>query len=420
MANYEKMRKAELIRALKAKRKRPAGELERVVHELEVHQEELELQNIELRQTHQLLEESRDRYAQLYDFSPGGHLSLDDAGCIRELNLAAAALLGAERARLIGKPLINYVEPADRKRLLSHLHECQNGRPETRVNTELKLATANGLRDVELTSVKPDGGEGHALVYRTAITDITERKEAAAAQELAHQRLREFGAYLESVREEERTRIARGIHDELGALLLAIKLDLDVCRKQRATASAPCATGELEEIMQRVDAAIESVRRIATDLRPSILDNVGVLAAVEWQAQDVERRTGIKCEVVSDPDQDELDLDPERATAVFRIVQETLTNVVRHSAASRVRIAVNQSARGVEVHINDDGKGFDAGRPPPKSSWGLVGMEERVKAFGGKFDITTAPRRGTTISVLIPGAACRKEGARPQQEPPRR
>jgi signal transduction histidine kinase len=239
--------------------------------------------------------------------------------------------------------------------------------------------------------------------------DITARREAAEGLQSSHQRMRELALHLQSVREEEGKRIAREIHDELGALLLTIKIDLDACRKRQTAASTPDLGATMQELTDRIDTAIAAVRRIATDLRPSVLDHVGVLAAVEWQAQDMERRTGIKCDVVADSGKEELDLDPERATAIFRIVQEALTNVVRHSEATQVHIALREGAGGVEVQIRDNGRGFDTAHPPDLERWGLVGMAERAGAFGGKLNITSAMPQGTAITVNIPASPTGKK-----------
>jgi two-component system sensor histidine kinase UhpB len=147
-------------------------------------------------------------------------------------------------------------------------------------------------------------------------------------------------------------------------------------------------------------------------LRPSILDQLGVLAAVEWQAQDTERRTGIKCDVEVDPGKEDLDLDTERATAIFRIVQEALANVVRHSGATEVRIALHEDEGSVALKITDNGKGIDSDGASDLHKWGLIGMAERVASFKGRFGVMPAQPRGTTVSVWIPTARAPSQAAR--------
>ncbi|OGA39966.1 MAG: hypothetical protein A3G24_13925 [Betaproteobacteria bacterium RIFCSPLOWO2_12_FULL_62_13] len=518
------MTKSELLEALKdleATRASEKAALEAIVHELHVHQAELEMQNVELRETQQLLEASRERYAQLYDFSPVGYLGFDRAGCVQEVNLAAAALLGTPRLDLIGKPFVHYVAPADRGSFRSHLRQCWSG--PSKVNTELRLQAANNLVEIELCSVRPADDGGRDVLCHTAMTDITERRkadrkfkelleaapdamvianregeivlvnaqaeklfgytraellgqpvemllparyrgkhagqrteffaepkarpmgarpklyglrkdgvevpveislspletaegtlvsaairditermEAAMALESSHRQLRELSAHLESVREEERTRIARGLHDDLGATFLTIKMALSACLGEISAGLTPGQAGKLREIMDQVDAGMDSVRRIATDLRPSILDTLGVLAAIEWYAQDMERRSGIECEVVTNGSEREWKLEGAHATALFRIVQEALTNVVRHSEATRVCISVGANARGVELRIEDNGKGFVPDRPAARPTWGLVGMSERVAALSGEFSVASAPQHGTTVKVHLP------------------
>lgn len=359
------------------------------------------------------LRESEERFRQLAENINDVFFLTDVSGSqIFYVSPAFERIWGFSVEKLYREPKSwqELVHVADRERVRRAFQAHRPGPP---YDMEFRITRPNGaVRWIRARGFPIRDAYGHAHRVAGIAVDITARKEAAAAQEHANQRLREFGVYLEAAREEERIRIAREIHDDLGALLLAIKIDLDATRKQQKAASPARVT--MEELMGRVDVAIEAVRRISTALRPSILDNVGVVAAIEWQAQEVERRTGIKCEVACNS-QKELNIDRERATAIFRIVQEALTNAVRHSGATHVQISLHDGAGRVELRIRDNGRGFDTDRPPDFRSWGLVGMGERVRAFGGNFSITGAPRQGTAISAIIParsaGKAARK-GAR--------
>jgi PAS domain S-box-containing protein len=257
------------------------------------------------------------------------------------------------------------------------------------------------LRDgrVQTTSISAEvidvGGETCLLAVAT---DITDRKEADEKARRSRVELRALAGRLLLVREEERTRIAREIHDELGQALTGLKLDL-AWLKQRVDDG-----GELSEwvqsIVQRIDGTIDSVRRIATDLRPSILDHLGLVAAIEWQAQEFERRTGVTTAVrVSQP---EIAVDDVLATALFRMLQETLTNVARHAGASRVEIDLTVGKMDLALEVRDDGRGITPAEIAGGRSLGLVGLRERAIACGGMLAIQGTPGRGTRVTVRVP------------------
>jgi signal transduction histidine kinase len=200
------------------------------------------------------------------------------------------------------------------------------------------------------------------------------------------------------IREEERTMIAREIHDELGQALTGLKIDLAWLKKR--VEDRPELAEEIQSIVERVDGTMDAVRRIATELRPSILDHLGLVAAIEWQAQEFERRTGVKTSVrASRP---EIAIDEVRATAVFRMLQETLTNVARHAGAARVDITLTVGAVDLSLDVRDDGRGITPAEIAASRSLGLVGLRERAIACGGMLAITGTPGRGTHVAVRVP------------------
>ena len=229
-----------------------------------------------------------------------------------------------------------------------------------------------------------------------------ERKRAEARLRESHEQLRALSAHLQRVREEERTRIAREVHDELGQALTGLKLDLSrLAGKPPRTASAlRNQAGEIKSLVARVNATIQTVRRIATDLRPGILDNLGLVAALEWQAADFENRSAVKCRVRADLEFPELH--PELNTAFFRIFQETLTNVIRHAQATRVDVRLSREAGDVLLVIHDNGRGISDAEIANTRSIGLCGMRERAALFGGQVNISGLPGQGTTVTVRIP------------------
>ena len=228
--------------------------------------------------------------------------------------------------------------------------------------------------------------------------DVTERKRAEEDLRRSFEQLRALAAHLQSVREEERTRVAREIHDELGQALTAIKLDLTALLRDLSTNQEP-AVRHCQSILKLLDEAIQSVRRIATDLRPGVLDDLGLVAAVEWAAEEFQARTGIQCHV-SLPDVD-IAMDPERATALFRIFQETLTNVARHANATQVNVRLVQNG-DLSLEVRDDGKGISEKQLSAGQSLGILGMRERAMLLGGELTISGGPGKGTIVKVRIP------------------
>ena len=226
-----------------------------------------------------------------------------------------------------------------------------------------------------------------------------ERRRAEEQLQQSQDRLRSLTARLESVREDERIRIAREIHDELGQALTGVKLELSLLRDQMPE-GRPALLATLESISKLVDTTIQSVRRIATELRPVVLDQLGLIPAIEWQAREFQSRAGIQCTL--DIYLRSVSLSQVGSTAMFRIFQEILTNVARHARASAVNITLQEQAGTLVLEVRDNGRGVsDAELADPKSL-GLVGMRERALLLGGETTINGTPGKGTTVKVRIP------------------
>ena len=234
---------------------------------------------------------------------------------------------------------------------------------------------------------------------RTAELVESERLLRASSEQL-----RQLAAHLLSVREEERARISREVHDELGQSLTAVKIDLAWLEFRM-----PNTGGMVERIRstrQLADSMIHSIRRISTELRPAVLD-LGLAAAVEWQVQDFQARSGIECTVRL------LTRDVVAAnasTAMFRIFQETLTNVARHSEATRAEVVLQKQGNRLVLLIHDNGRGFDQADAARSKSLGLLGMRERAAILGGRVDISSAPGQGTTVTAWIPIPSLEESG----------
>jgi two-component system, NarL family, sensor histidine kinase UhpB len=238
--------------------------------------------------------------------------------------------------------------------------------------------------------------------------DVTARKDAEERADLYQRQMRALSARVESLREEERTRISREIHDDLGQMLTGLKMDLRWVEKQFGALEGP--PPKLNPIVDRLvgatelaDQAIERVQNISADLRPGVLDNLGLSTAISHEARRFQERTGIQCQVQLP--REPLDLKSEVETALFRILQEGLTNVVRHSEATQVDISVAQENGNIVLHLRDNGKGISPEALANPRSLGLVGMKERASLLGGRIEFSRRAEGGTEMTLRVPEAA---------------
>jgi signal transduction histidine kinase len=229
---------------------------------------------------------------------------------------------------------------------------------------------------------------------------LDEGKRAEEKLGKSRERLRNLSERLQSLLEEERTRIAREIHDELGQSLTAMKLDLSLLRKNLVSDGLAGQGGKVHEIERAVNQVIQTVRKISTELRPGILDELGVAAAIEWVAKDFQNRTGIGCTVTVRA-VDKI-ADPVLATTIFRIVQEALTNVTRHARASQVKVRLEKRGDSLLLEVRDNGIGVMKERLYDSNSLGLIGIRERVLLLGGEAVISGKPGQGTRVRVTLP------------------
>jgi PAS domain S-box-containing protein len=238
------------------------------------------------------------------------------------------------------------------------------------------------------------------------VRDVTARRRAEGELKESREQLRALAARMESVREEERTRMSREIHDEMGHGLTTLKMELAQLRKRIIGAGAGMLAirgtlaKSIEEMSGLVDQTIQSVRRIATELRPGVLDHLGITAAIEWLAQDFEKRTGIVCRAILP--QQEVNLNEKQSTGLFRIAQEILTNAAKHSRATEVNIGLQEEEGKLVLAVHDNGQGFSKRSLFDTQSLGILGMEERARLLGGELEIRGEKKKGTTVVVRIP------------------
>ena len=230
-------------------------------------------------------------------------------------------------------------------------------------------------------------------------TEIADRMHAEEELRKSRDQLRALAARLQSVREEERTYIAREIHDELGQACTAIKMDLALIGRKLTKRQAKLQA-RVGSSIQLVDSTIATLRKIASEMRPRTLDDLGLPAALEAQAQEFESRTGIHCSVTLPPEP--LTLDQDRSTAIFRIFQESLTNVARHAHATRVEARIEREEDRIVLVVSDNGSGFDPEVAKAGKSLGLIGMQERALLLNGEFKAEGVPGSGTTMRLTLP------------------
>jgi two-component system, NarL family, sensor histidine kinase UhpB len=259
----------------------------------------------------------------------------------------------------------------------------------------LKSGATDYVLKTRLTRLMP--AVNRAL--REAIQRAEHRRAAEQLRE-SHEQLRALSTYLQTVREEERTRIAREVHDELGQALTSCKLDLAwIASKLPRDHNA--LVEKTKALRDHIDATIQTVRRISTELRPGVLDHLGLLAALEWQANDFQNRTGISCEVQSNLQ--DRQLDQTLSTTLFRIFQETLTNIIRHAGATQVKVKLQVVGNRIEMEVRDNGRGIQRSDMSKANSMGLLGMRERAGLLGGTLKVgRLRGTKGTRVSVDIP------------------
>jgi PAS domain S-box-containing protein len=373
----------------------------------------------ERRRAEEMLARSEERLRGILDSAMDAIITVDEGQRIVLFNAAAEQVFGCPRREAIGAPLDWFIPERFRTGHAAHVRGFGATGTVTRRMGAQRIVT--GLRrsgeefpiDASISQVN----DGDAKFYTVILRDVTERVKAAHALSRSREELREFAAAASSVREQEKSRIARELHDELAQALTALKMDLDWLRTGLPSGADTLQT-KLTSMQDMVDGTVAATRRISADLRPLMLDDLGLLPAVEWLVQNFSQRTGIVCDL--DLAMADLDLEEPYATAVFRILQESLTNVARHAQASLVDVSLAYGEGSVILEVRDNGRGFAIADPRKPNSYGLMGLRERAYLLDGEVAIESRPGFGTLVRVTIPVAAhagLAGAPAEPQAEP---
>jgi PAS domain S-box-containing protein len=318
-----------------------------------------------------------------------------------------ARFLGARLQSVIGSSMLDLVWPDDHPKLDALLRRAA----QRNCRGEIRLQSRKGAPMSVHLSLNPLRLDSTRAVCLIA-SDLSETKRAEQELRASGEQLRNLTAHLQSVREEERARISREVHDELGQSLTAVKMDLAWLAGRQPQRDGPMLK-RIRSTQQLADSIIQSIRRISTELRPAVLD-LGLAAAVEWQVQEFEARSGIRCKVRLLTRQV---VASNASTAMFRIFQETLTNVARHAKATRAEVVLQKQRDRLVLLIHDNGRGFDQADPSLSKSLGLLGMRERAAILGGRVSISSAPGKGTTVTAWIPLPSPEESGPMPAATP---
>lgn len=336
-------------------------------------------------------------FRDVMEFAPDAFILSDTQGVIVQINAQAERLFGYSRQTLLGLPVEALIPQRLRGGHEDHRNAYVKRSHRIVMGTHAQCLRQDGSEfsaEINLSPLETNRGR----LLMAVVRDVTERRKAELEIAESHQRLRDLATQNEATREGERKHIAREIHDELGQVLTALRMDMSLLGMQFGSL-APALASKVSDMKVLVDRAIQGVRDVATNLRPTALD-MGLIPALAWLCSEFTRQTTIACTLHTQ--EETIALDETRAVGVFRIVQESLTNITRYAHASQVDIALQLHDDALSVEVRDNGLGFDLAAVAARKSFGLLGMRERAMAMGGQLDVATAVGEGTVIGVSIP------------------
>ena len=388
-----RLRERDMLRHL------PQYEEKRLIHELQVHQVELEMQNEEMRGTQAELEESRSRYKELYDFAPAGYVTLDQFGLIIEANLTAAALLKVARAALIGKHIQSFMDRQSADAF--HLFLRKPLPPGMKEILECRLCPAEGAPFEISLNVGGEFDRSDRLVrYRVVLVDVSVLKLMERQARETGDRLRSLASELNLSEERTRKALAQTLHDEVGQMLALARMKLS------AALDPPKETAVekiVEEVLDMLGSVIRETRSLMVEISPPVLHDFGLAAAIDWMAERMSSKHGIVIE--REISRDFSDLEHDIHVMLYQMTRELLVNIVKHSGGRHVLVTVERDEHTIGITVRDDGKGFDArkaGSSAADSGFGLFSIRERLKSYNGSLQIESRKGKGTTVSIGLP------------------
>jgi PAS domain S-box-containing protein len=317
---------------------------------------------------------------------------------VLRVNETFLALSGMPRDRIIGKKCFEVLHGPLCGTPGCPMERIMNN--EDRIEIDSEKMRADGTKIPCIITVTPfKGPDGTLIGIVEDFKDISERKRSEKELMASREKLRSLAAHLQVVREEERQRIAHEIHDELGQALTALKMDIHWIRR-KLPETEESLFEKTVTMSALIDRTVQSIKRIVSELRPRLLDDFGLSSAMEWQADEFMNRTGIQCDIELDPE--DIILDEARSIAVFRIFQETLTNITRHADATRVKVSLKKNRTVIKMMVCDNGKGISKKQLTAPQSFGIIGMRERAHSLGGNLVISGDKGAGTTVIFTIP------------------
>ena len=379
-------------------------ELSSSIEELGVSEEELRLQNEELMASRQIQEAERERYHELFDFTPDGYLVTSPEGIIKEANRAAGLQLGVRQDHLQGKPLRVYIK--DRNDFDTLLFRFQKKKPNAIEEWDgVLIARGKGAFYARIIIAPIDDHQGKLIGLRWLIRDITERKQAEDALLKSKEQLRHLADQLLTIQEQERRKIALEVHDRLGSSLSAIKFKVEDIFQRIDQEPTQKISPHLEPLVLLIQETIEQARKIQLDLRPPLLDDLGIIATFSWLCRRFQTiYKNIRVEQEMSIRENEIPV-PLKIN-LFRIAQEALNNIGKHAKANLVHLGLQKTNGAIELTIQDNGAGFDqellASMESKDQGLGLPSMKERTEISGGSFSIESAAGKGTTIRASWP------------------
>ena len=372
---------------------------------------ELEKAELEHKRSEEELTESEEKYRRVVENANEG-ITVTQDGMLKFVNRKGLELSGYSKAEMMSKPFIDFVHPDDRQAVMQHHLKRLKGEEIPELYVLRFIAKDGAIKWLENNGVVITW-EGKPATLNL-LTDITERKQSEEKLRASQQQYRALAIRLQQIREEERIMISREIHDFMGGGLTGLKMDLSwLMRKVENAESDKERIALIERILESsksIDQMIRVVRRISTEMRPPVLDDLGLIAALEWQLSEFTSRTGIPHELATPFDY--VSMEADTAIAVFRIFQEALTNVVRHARATKLSVVLREEERSLSeeasdvLEIRDNGRGITKEEILNPRSLGLLGMQERILAFGGELSLCGEPGCGTAVVLRIP----RKQG----------